>query len=387
MGCSSSSLNKTVIVVGSGYGGCAAAKELEAKGFTVTVISPFGSLAHKYTHMRACVKPGWEAAVRAPLDKLLKNGTVVKGEVTSVERGKVTLKDGSTLTADYIVLAQGAPVKPTGPSAINELFDDEKAAREAFVAKQKDILASQSILIVGAGPVGLELAGEIKALYPTKKLVVVQSKTAILSNSYPKFIDKFVQGVEERLKLMGIELITGAALADAAVLSASTDGFVKESREYALTNGTSVQADLVVNCTGGKKVATSIVPTTSVDADSGLVKVNSFLCVDGLADVFCVGDANNIKETKLGYFASLHAKIVAANIANASAGKALKAYTPANGSDEFGTMFLPLGPKKGISVMVKTILTDGTTSTIKGKGLFKKMIFKSVNAAPPVIKE
>ena len=66
--------------------------------------------------LRAAVVPGWEETTRIPLDKLLKRGKIVRGEVKSVTSGSVTLADGTTLTADYIVLAHGAPVVGNFPA-------------------------------------------------------------------------------------------------------------------------------------------------------------------------------------------------------------------------------------------------------------------------------
>ncbi len=39
---------------------------------------------------------------------MLKTGKVVRGDVVNVDNSSVTLADGNTLTADYIILAHGA---------------------------------------------------------------------------------------------------------------------------------------------------------------------------------------------------------------------------------------------------------------------------------------
>ena len=73
----------------------------------MTLIEPQDAFHHKIASIRGAVVPGWEKRIRIPLNKVLKNGTLVKADVTSVTTGKVTLKDGTTIDADYVILAHG----------------------------------------------------------------------------------------------------------------------------------------------------------------------------------------------------------------------------------------------------------------------------------------
>ena len=72
---------------------------------------------------------------------------------------------------DYLVLAVGStyaePVKPT--QAEPTLAERQSSWNEA-AAK---LAAARSVIIVGAGPVGVELAGEILTVYPHKKVTFV----------------------------------------------------------------------------------------------------------------------------------------------------------------------------------------------------------------------
>lgn len=149
--------DKKVIVVGAGYAGTQIAKTLDGS-FDVTLIEPRPGMMHLWAAMRASVVPNWEKRTHVPLDKLLKNGKVVHQEVASVESGKVIMKDGTSMEADYIILAHGYTKNafPCGPT-------DDAVDAEALMAKYKEkqqlVAAAKSILIVGGGPVGVELTG------------------------------------------------------------------------------------------------------------------------------------------------------------------------------------------------------------------------------------
>lgn len=60
--------------------------------------------------------------------------------------------------------------------------------------------------------------------------------------------------------------------------------------------------------------------------ESGALKVNEHLQVEGFPNVFAVGDCNDVREAKTAYNAGLHADVAVANIANSVSGKQLKAY-------------------------------------------------------------
>lgn len=88
----------------------------------------------------------------------MRNGKVVRGAVASVKGTTVSLADGSDLSGDYLVLACGG-----GSVAMPNGMPDDATSSAAFKLKLKEkqtvIKEAQRILIVGGGPVGIELAG------------------------------------------------------------------------------------------------------------------------------------------------------------------------------------------------------------------------------------
>jgi NADH dehydrogenase FAD-containing subunit len=380
MGCGSSSLeNKKVIVVGGGYTGTTAAKELDGL-CDVTLITPNDQLEHKWAYMRASVVSGWEKVTRVPLDKLLKRGKIIRGSVTAVSDGSVTLASGKVLTADSIILAHGYGTANL-PGGTPTTTTDSASFMAYLKEKQKAVSAAKTILIAGGGPVGVELAGEIIAQYPNKSVKLVHSRSTLLSNSQPPMSEKMTTKLTSAMQEMGVEVILNAKVTNLPS-PAGGDGFVHGKQSYSLSNGTTIDADLAVVCIGGEKQESNIV--ASVDKDNR-VKVLKTLQVEGMPTVFCVGDANNVKETKLGYYGQMQAAVAVKNIQKLAQDKQLAEYKPSGGEAEFGTMFIPLGPKRGVGGAGKNVMGDFLVSKIKGKGLFKNKVFGGVNAVAPAV--
>jgi apoptosis-inducing factor 2 len=370
---------KKVIVVGGGYAGTLAAKELDGI-CEVTLITPRNFLYHKYASLRANVVPGWEQAVCIPLDNLLRHGKIVNGLVISVREDGVTLEDGTELSADYIILANGFGSLNLPAATPNGIVDMESFKR-VLVNKQQLLRQSNSIVIIGAGPVGLEMAGEIRSLYPSKSIKIIQSQPQILTNSTPPLIPKFINKVNSRMAELNIEVILNVKATNLPSIN-DNDGFITDLKTVQLSNGQSLATDLVLVCVGSHPTPNILDPRYLDEKNQ--VKVDLTFQVMGLNHVYCIGDASNIPETKLGYHAELHATHLVKNIKRVLKGKQPLQYTPASGA-EFGTMFLPLGPNRGVAALNKTVLGDGMTSRIKSKGLFKKKVFESRNATAPVI--
>lgn len=387
MGCGSSVYaERKVIVVGGGYAGTVAAKELDAF-CNVTLVTPNDQLENKFTYLRAAVVPGWEKVSRVPLDKLLKNGRIVRGSVTSVVEGSVTLASGEVLTADSIILAHGygsANLPGGTPKGITEGADFMALMRE----KQKAISAANTILIVGGGPVGVELAGEIVAHHPNKTVKLVHSSATLLSNSQPPMSEAMISKLTVTLKEVGVDVILNERVTNIE-MPTSGDGFIQEKKSYTLSSGSTVEADLAVVCIGGSKNDTNVVAASFVDANNR-VKVLDTLQVQGMPTVFCVGDANNVNETKLGYYGQMQAAVAVKNIKKLAENeqkegkRVLDKYTP-SGGQAFGTMFIPLGPKRGVGGAGNNVMGDFPVRLIKGKGLFKNKVFGSVNATAPAV--
>ena len=66
----------------------------------------------------------------------------------------------------------------------------------------EELKAADSVLIIGGGPVGLELAGEIATDMPSKKVTLVHSGQNILE-SYPPRLGRLVKS---QLEVLGVKV-------------------------------------------------------------------------------------------------------------------------------------------------------------------------------------
>jgi apoptosis-inducing factor 2 len=376
MGCGSSVSQGSVIVVGGGYVGSAVAKTLDGK-FKVTIIEPSDSFHHKMASLRASVVPGWENRIRVPYDKLLKNGTIVRQEVKEVTSGNVILADGTPMQADFIVLAHGAGQAPFPIGAKPGASSADAVA--AFKKAQGQVNASSSVLIVGGGPVGIEMAGEILAQYPGKKVTLVHSRPQLLSNSTPPMYPPAVERLTESLRNIGCAVRLNARVTN---LPADLDGsgFISHDTavKYTLSDNSTVDADLVMVCTGSPKRDANLVGTVD---EHNSVKVDEFLQVQGMQNVFCVGDANDVKVTKMAFTGDAQGKATCKNIERLSKGQTMQPFKMEEA--EYGAMFVPLGPEKGVGAMGTTVMGDFAVKTIKSKGLFSAATWKNSNVTLP----
>lgn len=72
--------------------------------------------------------------------------------------------------------------------------------------------------------------------------------------------------------------------------------------------------------------ACTFVSTADHMTESGALKVNQHLQVEGFANIFAIGDCNSLDDAKTAYNASRHAGVAVGNIANSVSGKRLTAY-------------------------------------------------------------
>ena len=349
-------MSTTVAVVGGGYGGVTAAKALDEFAHVI-LIEPRDAFVHNVAILRQLVDPDWSGRLFFPYDRLLAQGKVIRDHAVGVDAGGVTLASGDRVAADYLVLATGSAYP--FPAKVEEL--DSAEATATLRAAHEALAGSKNVLLLGAGPVGLELAGEIKAAWPDTAVTIVDPAPDILgATALP---EQLRAEVRRQLDALGVELVLGTALA------ADPPGKPGQAGEFTVTttSGRDITADIWFRCYG-------VVPTTGYlggelaaarDARGHLL-VNPDLRIPGHANVFAIGDVTAIPEAKMAKAAEQQAAVVAANIRTLIAGGGeLAAYSPASPG-----IALPLGPNGGASYNETVgVLGAEQTSQIKGTSL------------------
>jgi NADH dehydrogenase len=293
-----------VIIVGAGFGGLRVARGLRGAPVDVTVLDKHNYhtfIPLLYQVATAGLEP---EAIAHPVRRSVTapNVRFRLAEVTGVdlEQRRVTT-DGGDLPYDYLVLAAGSATNFFGlesiarhATALRNLDDAEDvrdrvlAAFEAAAAERDPARrrALMTIIIVGGGPTGVELAGALAELrrhvlpsdFP--ELDVSQARILLLEAS-----DRLLEAMPERmqrkalekLREMGVDVQLGARVTDA------------DEGGVTLTDGARVDAGAVVWVAGLRAAALAQALNTPLGA-AGRVIVSRSLTLPERPEVYVIGD-------------------------------------------------------------------------------------------------
>jgi NADH dehydrogenase FAD-containing subunit len=350
-------MSRTVAIIGGGYGGAAVAKALEAEA-DVILIDPRDAFVNVAGSLRAVTRPDWAGNMFFPFDTLLTRGTVIRDRAVSVDPGGVTLASGRRVEADYLVLATGSsyayPAKPVSES-VSEALDD-------FRQTHKELADSERVLILGAGPVGLELAGEIKEVWPHKHVTIVDPAERLL----PGFEPEMVVELHRQLDELGIQVRLGVGV------TPSTEPGRSGTFTVSSTGGDEITADIWFRAHGVRVNSDYLADGRLTSrTPAGLVPVTETLNVRGYDHVYAVGDLTDVAEAKRAGYAMQHAEVVAENISAQLRGeRPATTYEPS----PLPMILLPLGPRGGVGQLPTpdgpSVVPTATVSAFKGADLF-----------------
>ncbi|HWE89864.1 MAG TPA: FAD-dependent oxidoreductase [Pseudonocardiaceae bacterium] len=356
-------MTATVVVIGGGYGGIAVASALDEVA-NVVLVEPRDAFVHNVAALRGLVDPQWTDRLFYRYDRLLARGRVIRDRAVRVDAGSVTLGSGQRIDADYLVLATGS--RYPFPAKID--VEDSAGAKAKIHAGRAALARADGVLLLGAGPVGLELAGEINAAWPDKAVTIVDPAPDILVGGYP---DELRAELRSQLDALGVELVLGTALAEEPPTGPGEFGTftVGTSTVDAVRTdaGRKITADIWFRCYGVVPVADYLAGELAAARQAGgQIAVTDELRLPGQERVFAIGDVTAIPETKLAKAAGEHAEVVATNIR-----------TLIEGGDELATyrpgppgIALPLGPTGGASYRADLgVLGPEQTSRLKGANL------------------
>jgi NADH dehydrogenase FAD-containing subunit len=292
----------TVVVVGGGYGGVAVAKALDETSHVV-LVEPKDAFMHNIAALRALVDPSWLPSIFLPYGRLLTNGRVVRDRAVAVEPHRVVTASGEEIAADYVVLATGSRYPFPAKTDLVDTHHAQEQVRQAHRA----LAQADRVLLVGAGPVGIELAGEIRHVWPEKSIVLLDVADEILGGPYKPELK-----AELRRQLIDarVELILGSPLRQAPPTQPGELGTFTVTTEA----GTDVVADIWFRCYGvvpnSDYLGDALLPARRAD---GFIEVGPTLQVVGQTTVFALGDISTA-DSKMAGYAGHQAVIVTNNI-------------------------------------------------------------------------
>lgn len=319
-----------VVVVGGGFGGVKAARELAHDGrFAITIVSDIPYMQY-YPSLYHTATGGLTSQSKIPLADIFADTDtdIVIDRATKLDRRSkiLTTASGKTYSYDVIVLALGVVTNYFGIPGLAENSYSIKSIDEIerFKAHVHEQLLEEDApdlhyVIVGAGPTGIELAGALPHyLYKTMERHGIKNRKVTVDliegadRCLPRMSKYISRKTARRLRALGVSLHFKAC-----VQAASTEGLT--------VNGKLLPSKTIVWTAG--------VTNSSFFADNGFsfgprgkVAVNVYLQADD--NVYVIGDNANTPYSGMAQTALHDGAFVAENIARALDGKEPKPYKP-----------------------------------------------------------
>ena len=307
-------INKTnphIVILGGGFGGLNLAKSLRHAKARITLIDRQNH--HLFQPLLYQVATAGLSAVEIakPLRSILsdqENINVELGDVQAIDlKSRTVLMHHHSVTYDYLIVAMGGVTSYFGhpewaewAPGLKSITDAVHIRREILYSFEKAELTNDAekrkrlmtIVIVGGGPTGVELAGACKELGrfvmrhdfrnidPTKiRVILVEAADRILMH-LPRDLSASAQ---RQLEAIGVEVRLNTMVKDI-----KEQTVVVSSKEKPDELETLQSASIVWAAGVG---ANPITRTLGVDIDrAGRIKVNPDLSIPGFPEAFAIGD-------------------------------------------------------------------------------------------------
>lgn len=303
---------KKVVIVGGGFGGIATIQKLRKSGVDcdITLVTK-GDVFEYYPALYKLVTGALAIEVSVPYKRIkgLNNIHIEKGLFTSLDpaRQVIILESGKELPYDYLVLALGSETNYFNIPGLSDLSLSFKSVKEAFRLKRhfcelfgtamslspKDAVSKLHTVIVGGGPSGVELAGDLthylrsiaKSFNVDPSLVtidLVESSPRLL----PTLPEKVSQKAERRLRMLGVNIFTNRAVTSQDINEVTMGGMNFESNTVIWTAGTRINS------------VYHKIPNIEFDSRNRVV-VSDFFSIPKDNNVFVIGDGAGTKYSGL----------------------------------------------------------------------------------------
>lgn len=311
---------KNVVVVGGSYVGLNVAESLARAStdkFRVLLIEKNSHFQHLFAFPRYALTTKVDthkAFIPYQKSRLGQQGAIIQAKALRLSKDVITLDreielDGQkTNQIPYAALAITTGTKLSPPST---LPGSEKLDGTAYLRKHAaQVEASKKIVIIGGGAVGVQMATDIKQLFPEKSVTLIHSRANVMSKFHPSLHALVAQRFDE----LGVKTVLGrgrVALPD--------NGYPTDGTEFTvdLQDGTKVPADFAVISTGQtpqSDILAYLAPGC-IDEDKFIRVKDTLQIADAqFPNVFALGDIAATKAHKAARPALKQAEVVTANI-------------------------------------------------------------------------
>ena len=363
----------TVVIVGGGYAGIQLARQLD-RHFFVVLIDRKDHFLHKIALLRATVQPERAAHSLLSYARLLTNGVFIQGYVDRIDRSSVHIAGyQSSIPFDVLVVATGSSY--AFPARVSRPM--RSMALPAFETINKQLLQAQSVLVIGGGAVGVELAAEVATDFPSKKVTLVHSHEWLGVDGLP---DKYYKLLLSQLDNLHINLVRNDRViipGDVSeTLKAQDELYWKQTRTWSTERGASIEADLTFFTTGTKLNSRIVASSTTapfvaaaVVTDKGELQVNKHFQVAGYSNVYAIGDIANAESQKVAFRAGKQAEYLSKHlptlVKQGGSTTGVPEYVP-----EGPAMFLSVGRNAGAGTLNGSVFPSFIVKFIKSKDVF-----------------
>ena len=309
-----------MVVVGGGFGGLLAVRGLRRADVRVRLVDRQNFFLFQPLVYQVATGSLSSAEVAIPLRTTLRrqrNAEVVLGEVTAFDLEARTVEvaglpnGGASITLGYDVLAVAAGTRYSyfGHDAWARFAPELKTLEGALELRDRILLAFEAadaerdraaraawltFVVVGAGPTGVEMAGQIAELARdvlprdyrradtrTARVLLVEAGPRVLSG----FAERLSASAERQLRSLGVTPVVNATVVGIDEHTVELE-HLNRGREI-VESRTKVWAAGVAACPVAKLLATAAGAETDA---AGRILVEPDLTVAGRADVFALGD-------------------------------------------------------------------------------------------------
>ena len=348
-----------VIVLGCGFGGVEVASELSklselrkrSKDLDIFMIDRRTRLEYQAAHPEILSGKVMAEEISGDLNKFAaKIGAEFINEAVvniDFEAKKVKTEDeGGEIPYDFLVMSIGAEQTFFGIPGAEKLSHSVNTLKGAIETKnlldRLDYSKEISVAVIGAGLTGVEVAGELvdylrdsSGREASAKIYIVELMPRILpafpTENVATYVTKFLLD-------RGVEILTETA--------------VQEVSEHEITfkDGSKLRYDIIIWTAGIKP--NSLLEKLELPKVKGWLKVDPYLRVEGMKDVFAIGDtvyfeSGGVRAGQNVEEAERQGKVAAENIIRTIKGEKLRRYRPKN-TIQNPRAFISLGDDKAV---------------------------------------
>jgi len=304
-------INPHIVVLGGGFGGLNFAKSLRNSNAQITLIDRQNHHLFQPLLYQVATASLATVEIAQPLRSILSNQENVRvqlGKVESIDlKNRTVVLTDRSLTYDYLVIGLGGVTSYFGhpewaqfAPGLKSLNDATRIRREILFAfeqaelsrDEEEVKRLMTIVIVGGGPTGVEMAGAAKELGryvmrhdfrqidPTKvRVILIEAADRILMH-LPRDLSA---SAKTQLEDIGVEVRLNTMVKDISLHKVVVSP--KDKPEIVETIGA---ASIVWSAGVG---ANPITRTLNVDIDrAGRIKVAPDLSIPGYPEAFAIGD-------------------------------------------------------------------------------------------------